>query len=167
MTMGQDGSTLDRIVGVGVAFPLPLWRPRTANIAAAEARQQQASALLASARREVERRVVTAARGYDSRIAELARWRSDVVAQFESAAELADRHYRLGAVPATTYVELQKQYLDAVEAHLDTRREALGALLELEQATGLGLAVPSVSSSGTSTGLVAPVSSSTPQPARP
>jgi cobalt-zinc-cadmium efflux system outer membrane protein len=150
MTMGQDGSTLDRIVGVGVAFPLPLWRPRTANIAAAEAKRQQAVAVLAVARREVERRVVSAARGYDSRLAELAHWRSDVVSQFESAAELADRHYRLGAVPATTYIELQKQYLDAVEAHLDTRREALAALLELEQATGLSL-----------------VSASNTQPARP
>jgi cobalt-zinc-cadmium efflux system outer membrane protein len=139
MTMGQDGSSLDRIVGVGVAFPLPLWRPRAANIAASEAKRQQAVAVLAVARREVERRVVSAARGYDSRLAELAHWRSDVVAQFESAAELADRHYRLGAVPATTYVELQKQYLDAVEAHLDTRREALAALVELEQATGLDL----------------------------
>ena len=139
MTMGQDGSTLDRIVGVGVAFPLPLWRPRTANIAATEAKRQQASAVLTVARREVERRVVSASRGYDSRLAELAHWRSDVVSQFESAAELADRHYRLGAVPATIYVELQKQYLDAVEAHLDTRREALAALLELEQATGLNL----------------------------
>ncbi len=139
MTMGQDGSTLDRIVGVGVAFPLPLWRPRAANIAAAESKRQQAAAVLAVARREVERRVVSAARAYDSRLAELAHWRSDVVSQFESAAELADRHYRLGAVPATTYVELQKQYLDAVEAHLDTRREALAALLELEQATGLSL----------------------------
>ena len=150
MTMGQDGSTLDRIVGVSVAFPLPLWRPRTANIAAAEAKRQQAVAVLAVARREVERRVVSAARGYDSRLAELAHWRSDVVSQFESAAELADRHYRLGAVPATTYIELQKQYLDAVEAHLDTRREALAALLELEQATGLSL-----------------VSASNTQPARP
>ncbi len=150
MTMGQDGSTLDRIVGVSVAFPLPLWRPRTANIAAAEAKRQQAVAVLAVARREVERRVVSAARSYDSRLAELAHWRSDVVSQFESAAELADRHYRLGAVPATTYIELQKQYLDAVEAHLDTRREALAALLELEQATGLSL-----------------VSASNTQPARP
>ena len=139
MTMGQDGSTLDRIVGVGVAFPLPLWRPRTANIAATEAKRQQASAVLTVARREVERRVMSASHGYDSRLAELARWRSDVVSQFESAAELADRHYRLGAVPATIYVELQKQYLDAVEAHLDTRREALAALLALQQATGLNL----------------------------
>jgi len=143
MTMGQDGSTLDRIVGVGVAFPLPLWRPRAANIAAAESKRQQAAAVLAVARREVERRVVSAARAYDSRLAELAHWRSDVVSEFESAAELADRHHRLGAVPATTYVELQKQYLDAVEAHLDTRREALAALLELEQATGLSLVSPS------------------------
>ena len=150
MTMGQDGSTQDRIVGVGVAFPLPLWRPRTANVAAAEAKRQQAVAVLAVARREVERRGVSAARSYDSRLAELAHWRSDVVSQFESAAELADRHYRLGAVPATTYIELQKQYLDAVEAHLDTRREALAALLELEQATGLSL-----------------VSASNTQPARP
>jgi cobalt-zinc-cadmium efflux system outer membrane protein len=150
MTMGQDGSSLDRIVGVGVAFPLPLWRPRAANIAASEAKRQQAVAVLAVARREVERRVLSASRGYDSRIAELDHWRSDVVVQFESAAELADRHYRLGAVPATTYVELQKQYLDAVEAHLDTRREALAALLELEQATGLSL-----------------VSASNTQPARP
>jgi cobalt-zinc-cadmium efflux system outer membrane protein len=139
MTMGQDGSSLDRIVGVGVAFPLPLWRPRAANIAASEAKRQQAVAVLAVARREVERRVLSASRGYDSRIAELDHWRSDVVVQFESAAELADRHYRLGAVPATTYVELQKQYLDAVEAYLDTRREALAALVELEQATGLDL----------------------------
>ena len=160
---GQDGSTLDRIVGVGVAFPLPLWQPRTANIAAAEARQKQASALLATARREVERRVLTAARGYESRLAELSRWRADVVAQFESAADLADRHYRLGAVPATTYVELQKQYLDAVEAHLDTRREALGALVELEQATGLDLARPSPAAAAAASS--AP--SSHPQPSRP
>jgi len=113
--------------------------PNFENIAATEAKRQQASAVLTVARREVERRVVSASRGYDSRLAELAHWRSDVVSQFESAAELADRHYRLGAVPATIYVELQKQYLDAVEAHLDTRREALAALLELEQATGLNL----------------------------
>ena len=35
--------------------------------------------------------------------------------------------YRLGAVPIATYVELQKQYLEAVEA-LPTRARALEAL---------------------------------------
>ena len=45
----------------------------------------------------------------------------DSVGRFKEAAELADRHYRLGAVPVATYVELQKQYLEAVEALLDDR----------------------------------------------
>jgi cobalt-zinc-cadmium efflux system outer membrane protein len=34
-------------------------------------------------------------------------------------------------------VELQKQYLDAVEALLDTKREALEAAVQLELLTGL------------------------------
>lgn len=138
----QEGSSLDQSIGIGLSFPLPLWRNRDSNVAAAEARRQQAAALLETSRREVERRVVTAARGYDSHLAELANWRSDAVGHFAGAAELADRHYRLGAVPATTYVELQKQYLDAVEALLDTRRAALAAAVELEQATGLNVIGP-------------------------
>jgi LysM repeat protein len=100
----QDGGTRDQTIGIGVSFPLPLWRNRESNVAAAEARRQQAAASLEAARRDVERRVVTAARGYDTRLAELANWRADAVARFAEAAELADRHYRLGAVPATTYV---------------------------------------------------------------
>ena len=52
---------------------------------------------------------------------------------------MADRHYRLGAVPIATYIELQKQYLEAVAALLDTRREALEAGQELQRLTGLTL----------------------------
>lgn len=58
---------------------------------------------------------------------------------FPKAAELADRHYRLGAVPIATYVELQKQYLEAVEALLDTKREALDAGQQLGLLTGLDI----------------------------
>ena len=54
-----------------------------------------------------------------------------------AAADLADRHYRLGAVPISTYVELQKQYLEAVEALLDTKREALEAGQQIQLLTGL------------------------------
>jgi len=42
-------------------------------------------------------------------------------------------------VPITTYVELQRQYLDAVEALLDTKREALDAGQQLELLTGLDI----------------------------
>ncbi len=52
------------------------------------------------------------------------------------AAELADRHYRLGAVPVTTYLEMQNQYLEALEALLATRREALDHRQQLELLVG-------------------------------
>jgi cobalt-zinc-cadmium efflux system outer membrane protein len=42
-------------------------------------------------------------------------------------------------VPISTYVELQKQYLEAVEGLLDTKREALEAAAQLELLTGVPL----------------------------
>jgi cobalt-zinc-cadmium efflux system outer membrane protein len=52
------------------------------------------------------------------------------------SAELADRHYRLGAVPVATYIELQQNYLEALEAINDVKTEALETALELEQLIG-------------------------------
>lgn len=127
----------DRVIGVGVSFPLPLWNRNTANIEAAAARQMQAETSLLVAQREVERKVIEAAVTYESKVREMAKWRADAVEHFREAAELADRHYRLGAVPVSTYVELQKQYLEAVDGLLDTKKEALEAAQSLALLTGL------------------------------
>ncbi len=135
----ENGSTTDRFIKLGVSVPLPLWRGNASNVAAAAAREKQATAALEATRREVELHVLVAAQRYASRRDEMGRWRDDSARAFREAAELADRHYRLGAVPATTYVELQKQYLEAVETLLDTRRDALAAAVELEEATGIRL----------------------------
>ena len=56
---------------------------------------------------------------------------------FRDAADVADRHYRLGAVPIATYVELQEKYLEAVEGLLETKKEALESAQNLELVTGL------------------------------
>lgn len=135
----ENSISQDRIAGVAVSFPLPLWKSTASNVEAAKARHLQAEAALAAAGREVERKVITAVHGWQAKTAELGNWRPEALDQFRSAAELADHHYRLGAVPATTYVELQRQYLEAVETLLNTRREALETVLELEQLTGLSL----------------------------
>ncbi len=74
--------------------------------------------------RNVEPQVVEKALVYRTKIAEMTKWRPDSVAKFRKSA-LAHRHYRLGAVPIPTYVELQEQYLEAVDTPLETRREAL------------------------------------------
>ena len=137
MVSGENSDSRDRILGVGVSFPLPLWSRNTANVDAAKARQMQAQTLLTIAQRDTERHVMQAAVTYRTKLREMERWRPDAVSHFREAAELADRHYRLGAVPAAIYVELQRQYLDAVAALLDTRREALEAAQQLELLTGL------------------------------
>lgn len=83
--------------------------------------------------------MLTAALTYETKLREMSKWRPDSVQHFKEAAELADRHYRLGAVPISTYVELQQQYLDAVDGLLDTKRETLEAAVQLELLTGLPL----------------------------
>jgi cobalt-zinc-cadmium efflux system outer membrane protein len=124
-------------VGVGISLPLPLWNRNKGNIETATARQQQAETSMFVTRRTIERQIVQQALTYQTKLAEMGKWRPESVDEFRKAAELADRHYRLGAVPIATYVELQKQYLEAVEALLDTRREALEAGQQIQLLTGL------------------------------
>src|SRR5207249_1726352 len=124
-------------IGVGISLPLPLWNRNKGNVATAEARQAQAETVLHVAQRDLDRRIVQTALTYQTKLAEMEKWRPESVDEFRKAAELADRHYRLGAVPIATYVELQKQYLEAVEALLDTRREALETGEQIQLLTGL------------------------------
>jgi len=126
----------EQIIGVGVSLPLPLWNRNGGNIEAAKARRMQAEVSFALTQREVERKVLEAALTYETKLREMAKWRADSVQHFKEAAEIADRHYRLGAVPISTYVELQKQYLEAVESLLETKRAALEAAAQLQLLTG-------------------------------
>jgi len=127
----------ERIIGVGVSLPLPLWNRNKGSIEASVARRMQAEVSLNVTEREIQRKVVETVLTYETKRREMAKWRPDSAQHFKDAAELADRHYRLGAVPISTYVELQKQYLEAVEGLLDTKKEVLEAAAQLEVLTGL------------------------------
>jgi cobalt-zinc-cadmium efflux system outer membrane protein len=131
----------ERIIGVAVSLPLPLWQNNRAKVEAAEARRTQAGAALEAAQRRLESDVADDWHKYEHALRVLAKWRPDAIAHFQEAAELADRHYRLGAVPLSTYVELQRQYVEAVEALLNARKEALEAAHRLEALTGLPVLV--------------------------
>jgi len=133
----ESAGDRQRIIGLAVNLPLPLWNNNRANVEIAKARQAQANASLQAAQRELDRQTATATRTYENKLAALARWRSDAITHFREAAATADRNYRLSAVPVSTYVELQRQYVDAVTALLATRREALEAAAQLETLTGL------------------------------
>jgi cobalt-zinc-cadmium efflux system outer membrane protein len=137
----QRAGDREQQIGISLSVPLPLWGGRRGRTDAAEARRQQAVTSLLVTQRDVERRVLEALMQYQARMLEMSKWREDAVAEFRRAAEVADRHYRLGAVPVATYVELQKQYLEAVEALLDTRHDALEAAHRVEHLTGVDLGV--------------------------
>lgn len=133
----ESAGDRERVAGIGVSVPLPISGRTQGTLDAAEARRRQAEASLAVAQRNLERDVLTTAQTFTTKLAESRRWARDTATTFRESAELADRHYRLGAVPVATYIELQKSYLDAVEACLDTQQEVLDAGLRLQALTGL------------------------------
>ena len=135
-------------VGLGVTVPLPLWNRNQGGIETAEARQQQAATSMLVTQRQIERQIAEKAMRYQAKLTEMGKWRPDSIEKFQEAAALADRHYRLGAVPIATYVELQKQYLEAVEALLDTKTEALEAGQQLELLTGVSLSITNAAPTG-------------------
>ncbi len=132
----QKAESRETQFGLGVSVPLPLWNKNKGNIETAKARQTQAEMMLAAQMRELERSVAAQSSSYTSFAEELAKWPADTIESFHSAAAEADEHYRVGALQLSTYTELQKQYIEAVNAVLDAQLGALQARLELEQLTG-------------------------------
>ncbi|HEU5078744.1 MAG TPA: TolC family protein [Opitutaceae bacterium] len=133
----ENAGDKETTIGVGLSLPLPINGRARTGVDVAEARRRQAEVAALVAQRELEREVITAWQRYTAKLAESRKWTPDAAQRFREAAELADRHYRLGAVPIATYVDLQNSYLDAVEALLETQSEALEAGLKLQQLTGL------------------------------
>lgn len=126
----------ETVVGLSLSVPLPLWDNGQANIKTSEARRMQAEASLQATMREVERQITEAWLLLGTQQKRLDAWKPDALQAFADAAQLADRHYRLGAVPLSTYLEMQDKYLEATEAIHATRLDALRAALELEQLVG-------------------------------
>lgn len=128
----QRGQDLETVVGLGLAVPVPLWDTKKTGVQQAEARLQQADTSLRVTQRRIERLVTEHALAYQQQLIQMARWQTNALEEFRQAAELGDRHYRLGALPVSTYLELQKQYLEATEALLQTQAEALEHWQQLE-----------------------------------
>jgi outer membrane protein, heavy metal efflux system len=126
----------ERVVGVGISMPLPLWNRNAGNIEAARARTQQAEAAFFVTHREVEKEVRERAAAYNAFVDQMSFWRTNALDQLREAAELGDRHYRLGSLPVATYVELQDKFIEATEAILDTQRDAMESLQGIERLIG-------------------------------
>jgi cobalt-zinc-cadmium efflux system outer membrane protein len=132
----ENAGDRETVIGLSLSVPLPLWDDGRAAVTTSQARRMQAEASLQSTFREVEREITEAWLILETQRKRLDAWKPDSLATFADAARLADRHYRLGAVPISTYIEMQDKYLEATEAINDTRLDVLRAALDLEQLAG-------------------------------
>jgi cobalt-zinc-cadmium efflux system outer membrane protein len=122
--------------GVRLTTTLPLWNSQAAGVAQELSRQSQGEATLTAANRRITRQVYEQAAYYETKRRVLGAWPASAAEKFAAAATNADDNYRQGAIPIATYVEMQRQYLDALSALLDTRREAMEAMLQLRALNG-------------------------------
>ena len=137
---GEKVADRETELGLTLSMPLPLWSKNEGNIASAKARLAQAEAALGMTRRELEKDIATRSAAYEKLLEEMSHWQPDTVARFREAAELADRHYRLGAVPVATYMEMQRSYLDALDAMFSAQADAFDNRQQLELLTGKNFA---------------------------
>jgi outer membrane protein, heavy metal efflux system len=135
----KAGADRETTAGLSLSIPLPLWNRNKGNEAIANARCQQAKTSLLVTIRDVGKQITLHRLAYTRQTEEMAQWRPNVMASFREAAESADRHYQLGAISVSTYLEMQKSYLEALDALQNTQAEALTSLLNLELLTGLNL----------------------------
>ncbi len=146
----EEAGEIEREAGVGFSLELPIFRNGKADIDRERAREVQAEALVEATARELEQQVAEASLIYRNAWKQLEVWGDKHQVELKDAAELADRHYRLGAVPVATYIEVQENYLGALSAIAEVEADALEAALRIEQLTG-GMQVLTISGKDIST----------------
>ncbi len=136
----ETAADREQSAGVGVSIPLPLWNRNQGNVDAAQSRQEQAAASLTLTQRSVEKQLREKLAHYALDQREMASWRSGAVGQLHDAADLANRHYRLGSIPISTFLEMQTRYLEGMETVLETQAQAIETLQHIERLTGVPIA---------------------------
>ncbi len=138
-TNGERASDEQIEGGIAFAMPLPFWNANRGNIESAKARQEQANISLTVTWREIERKIVAAANVYRIQREQMQKRRPEALRELRDATVLADENYRAGGLPITTYIELQKEYLDATDALLSAQADAMASRDELQLLTGTRL----------------------------
>jgi len=135
----ERADTNEYLFGIAASFPLPLWNMNTGKIETERARATKVEAELIALIRDVERKVADAEFIYRSRREEADDLQKSVLPQMREAAETGERNYQDGAIPVSTYTELQKQYLDSIDAFTAAQAGAIEARQQLEQLTAMRL----------------------------
>lgn len=136
----RDGFA-ERVLGGGVAFPIPLPHPlgRTyaGEIAEARAYMRRAEADREQLRRSVRAEVAVAAAALRARRDELAAFDPARLARAEQHLAALAQEMAVGRLPIRDAVVMQQTLLDYLLAHIEARRAVCLAAVELVRAAGL------------------------------
>ncbi|QSR89400.1 TolC family protein [Methylacidiphilum caldifontis] len=127
-------------IGPGVIFTsgLPLWNQNRGNIISSEARKDQAVSMFASTWRSIQSSINTRLEVYRQATDLLSKVPPSLLDRLRSAAYLAERQYRLGAIPVQTFLEMQRQYVSSAITLRTAQIDAATALYDLQTLTGGG-----------------------------
>ncbi len=129
----------DKMVGLKLSVPLPLFDRNQAGKKEAITRRTTAEYRYASARKNIERSVEAAFSRLMSSGISLSIYDNDILPQFEENLRLTREAYRLGEVGFLSVIEEQRKFLDVNEGYLSALHEWNTSMSRLTAAAGGGI----------------------------
>jgi cobalt-zinc-cadmium efflux system outer membrane protein len=126
----------DQKIGASVTFPLPVWNQNQGNIASSKAALAKTEATQEQARRDLELSITKIYQSRQLLDAQISQTKPELLQHLAQLADMADRQYRLGAINLTTFLEVQRQFLNTTRSMHQTVLDAHSLDLDLQLLTG-------------------------------
>lgn len=126
----------DQKIGASLTVALPIWNQNQGNIAAAKANLVKAETTAQQAREDLQLALARADETQRLIHHQLQQIGPETLPRLAQLAELADRHYRLGAINLQTFLEAQRQYLATAKSVHQAMLDEVSANSDLKLLSG-------------------------------
>ena len=123
----------DRIAGLGLTIPLPVFDRKQGELVELAARGHQAHSQVEAVRRKIEQEVSDALQRYDAARRTLAVFERDVLSRVEESFRLVETAYRAGKIDLFQLVVVQNDLVAAQLSYLDSLSRLREAAVSLER----------------------------------
>ena len=130
------GRVRDQVIGLSVSVPLPVFNTGSAEVTAARAEANAASATLRSQRLVLDARLIEARTRYAASLQAAEAFRNSRAAAFEDRAALLEKIWRAGEMSTSDYLVQLKQSLDTALSGLELESQTWQAWFDYLTAAG-------------------------------
>ena len=132
----EEAGEVETTVGLVLSMPLTWGDRRRGAIQAAHAQRERAAAELEAERLAARGDLARHLRLYASAVAQVEALPASLVDSLHDAADLADRQYRLGAIPVQLFLDMQREFLSVQLLRHNARLEAMKMAAKLDWLVG-------------------------------